>query len=338
VTSAVPATSGVSPRRLGPAAGLFVLAPLVGEFLLGNVPITWLWVLPLLALLYGGGALLIREVARRRGLGWPAIVCLGLAFGVVEEALVTRSLFNPNYLGLRLLDYGYLPALGIGAWWTVFVLGLHAVWSTTVPIALVESLAAKSRRAPWLGRLGLGVTAAAFVAGCVVIARAQAPAAFDGSAAQLAVSAVVAAVLVGVALIAGRSRGDDPAPPPAPRSAAPSPLLAGAAALGGGSGFMIMGTQVLDAVPAPVNVLGMLASLGLAGLAARSWSRRPGWSGRHRAAVLGGFLLSYAGHAFVQAPSVGNASPGVNLAGDVVFSAAALVLLAVAFAREGPMR
>jgi hypothetical protein len=34
------------------------------EFLLGNLPITWLWALLSLAPLYGGGALLIREATR----------------------------------------------------------------------------------------------------------------------------------------------------------------------------------------------------------------------------------------------------------------------------------
>ncbi|WP_432834180.1 hypothetical protein [Dactylosporangium sp. CA-092794] len=53
-------------RRIAPAAGLFFLAPLVAEFLLGNLPITMLFALVALAPMYGGGALLIRELARRR--------------------------------------------------------------------------------------------------------------------------------------------------------------------------------------------------------------------------------------------------------------------------------
>ncbi|HMQ54755.1 MAG TPA: hypothetical protein PKD98_21935, partial [Anaerolineae bacterium] len=154
--------------RLAPALGLFFLAPLIGEFLLGNLPITWLWVLLVLAPLYGGGALLIRETARRLKLGWPSIIVLGLTYAVIEEAFVTQTLFNPNYLGLRLLDYGYISSLGIGAWWTVFVLGIHTIWSTSVPIALVESLTPAARRTPWLGILGLVVTAVLFVIGCAL--------------------------------------------------------------------------------------------------------------------------------------------------------------------------
>jgi hypothetical protein len=38
-------------------------------------------------------------------------VLLGLIYAVIEEAFVTQSLFNPNYLGLRLLDYGYSTVL-----------------------------------------------------------------------------------------------------------------------------------------------------------------------------------------------------------------------------------
>lgn len=47
-------------RRGAPAVGLLLLAPLVGEFVLGNLRLDQLVVLPMLALLYGAGALLIR--------------------------------------------------------------------------------------------------------------------------------------------------------------------------------------------------------------------------------------------------------------------------------------
>ena len=60
-------------KRVWPAIGLFFLAPLVAEFLLGDLPINLLGALLVLAPLYGGGALLIREVVRRTGGGWPNI-------------------------------------------------------------------------------------------------------------------------------------------------------------------------------------------------------------------------------------------------------------------------
>src|SRR5690348_15573402 len=82
-------------RRVAPALGLFLLAPLVGEYLLGNVAISQLIALAFLAPLYGGGALLIREVARRTGRGWPMMVLLALAYGLLEAGMLDQSLFNP---------------------------------------------------------------------------------------------------------------------------------------------------------------------------------------------------------------------------------------------------
>jgi hypothetical protein len=82
-------------RRVLPAIALFLLAPLVAEYLLGNLPITWLFALVVLAPMYGGGALLMREAARRRGRGLGTVLVLGVAYGVLEEGLVTQSLFNP---------------------------------------------------------------------------------------------------------------------------------------------------------------------------------------------------------------------------------------------------
>lgn len=127
-------------RRVLPAIGLFFLSPLVAEYLLGDLPITGLAGLIVLAPLYGGGAVLIRELCRRRGWGWPSMIILALAYGVGEEGLLTQSLFNPDWGGRHLNAYGFIPGLGIGGPWTLFVLTLHMVWSIAVPIAFAELL------------------------------------------------------------------------------------------------------------------------------------------------------------------------------------------------------
>jgi hypothetical protein len=62
------------------------------EFLLGNLPITLLAGLVLLAPMYGGGALLIREITRRAGRGVPTMLLLGTAYGLLEEGIATQSL------------------------------------------------------------------------------------------------------------------------------------------------------------------------------------------------------------------------------------------------------
>lgn len=127
-----------------------VTAPLVAEFASGNLPVTYVWLLVIYAPLYGGAAVLIRDAGRRSARPWPVIFTLGLAYGVIEESFISFSLFNPDYADLRLLDFGWIPALGIGSWWTTFVVLLHAVWSICVPIALVEALAGDLADRPWL--------------------------------------------------------------------------------------------------------------------------------------------------------------------------------------------
>jgi len=155
-------------RRLAPVFALFFLAPLVAEFFLGDFPVVLLPLIVPLAAVYGGGALLIRELARRTGRGWPTMVVLALAFGVFQEGLLTQSLFNKDYAGQHLLDDGFIPALGIAIPWTIFVLTIHTVWSISTPIALVEESTRSRRTQPWLRTRGLIVTAALFLLGCVI--------------------------------------------------------------------------------------------------------------------------------------------------------------------------
>jgi hypothetical protein len=80
--------------------GLAFLAPLIGEYLLGNLSVRDLGALPLLALMYGGGALLIREVTRRAARGWGTVLVLGAAYGLVEAGIFDGSLFNPSFEGM----------------------------------------------------------------------------------------------------------------------------------------------------------------------------------------------------------------------------------------------
>ena len=127
-------------RSIPAAVTLFFLAPIVAEFLLGDFPATWLPLLIILAPMYGGGALLIRELTRRAGRGWPTILLLGVAYAIVEEAFTTQSLFNTHYLGMHLLTHAWIPSLGISAWWTLFMLNVHPFWSIGVSIALAEGL------------------------------------------------------------------------------------------------------------------------------------------------------------------------------------------------------
>ncbi|MGH3620775.1 MAG: hypothetical protein ACRDQ5_03170 [Sciscionella sp.] len=199
-------------RRIAPIIMLAFLSPFVAEFLLadqylsGPPSFAQLGSFVLFVPLYGFGAVTIRELTRRSGRGWPTMVLLALAFGVVEEGLLTQSLFNPNYLNAHLLDFGFIPALGISAPWTVYVLTLHTVWSICAPIAVVE--ACFGSREPWLGTVGQGVSTGVYVLGAVAtfgISYAMGSH-YLAPLPQLLASAVVAIALIIVAFTGFRPR------------------------------------------------------------------------------------------------------------------------------------
>jgi hypothetical protein len=310
-------------RRVAPAFVLFFLSPFVAEYLLGNISISAIVALIFLAPLYGGGAVAVREIARRCGRGWATIVLLALAYGLVEEGLVIQTLFNPNYLGLHLLAEAYIPSLGIGGWWTPFVLTLHTVWSISVPIAIVEALFADRRETPWLGKPGLGVAVFLLLVGGVLIrlgTQRQGP--FTASPAQLASAAVLVVLVVALAFRFKKGGGSRP-------GAAPNPWVVGVATFLLGLGFMSA-----HAVLHNWTVVGAYAAIyALAVLLLAWWSGRANWSPLHTLAAGGGAMLTYALTAFPQQPVVG-ATGTVDLIGNTVFAVIAVVLLVMAVKSE----
>lgn len=189
-------------RRATPAFVLFFLSPLIAEFLLGDLTLAQLPALVALAPLYGGGAILIRETLRRSGRSWPSFLFLALAFALVEEGIADQSLFNPDFLHLRLLDYGWIPALGTSLAWAIYVLGIHIGWSLAVPIGLTESAFATRRTEPWLGRMGLAMVALLYLVGLALVSNfSLRGTVFRASPLQLATSLILAAAAVAAAFL-----------------------------------------------------------------------------------------------------------------------------------------
>lgn len=313
-------------RRVLPAIVLFFLAPLISEFLLGDLPLTLLPALIVLAPMYGGGALLIREITRRTGRGWPTIILLGLLYAVFEEAFTTQTLFNPDYLHLHahLLQPAYVAALGMGAWWTFYVLTLHTVWSISTSIALTEGLFPDRGADPWLSRTGLRTTFLLLMVGAFVMTKLTIKGdPFVASKMQFAGSGIVC-VLIGIAAfrVPSRWKRDE-------AGKVPSPWLAGIFGLAVSTAFML--------VPPGWSWGAVGAYLGLYAVALAvilAWSRPANWDGRHTLALAAGTALTYAWHGFPQRCVV-PVSQTVDLVGNIVFSLGAVFVIWMAARRTG---
>jgi hypothetical protein len=319
-------------RRLAPALLLLVLAPFVAEFLLGDFSVRNLALLLVLLPQYGGGALLIREVARRTHRGWAAIVLLAVAYALVEEGFTTQSLFNPNYVGQHLLAYGYVPALGTSPVWTVYVLSIHVVWSVSTPILIAEGIAGTRRTTPWLGRLGLGVVGALFLLGCATTTLFTLNMDhFVASVPQFVATGVlvIAAVAAAFAVPAGtRQRSGTP----------PPPWLVGAAVLVLASAFQLaLFTLPGLGAPAAITLLAMLACEAAGAALIVTWSRLESWGPSHLLGIAAGAALTYSWlslAAFLRGKThLGAAVGAVEIAGQVVEVLLVLGLIAWAARR-----
>lgn len=160
-------------QRVAAVAAVVMAAPVCAEFLVAYLEITGDLVASVFAVaffvpLYGGAALLIREVSVRTGRGWPGRLLLAAAFGVAMTALIDLSLWMPNRPEIEFWDdlqsTTFMAGLGFSAYAAlVWVLG-HVLMSVATPLALVESFAPALRPKPWLGPLGLVLWTVAFVA------------------------------------------------------------------------------------------------------------------------------------------------------------------------------
>jgi hypothetical protein len=156
--------------RLAPWVLLFLLAPAIGELLSGSSPPAEFFSpfgLTVLCLLYGGGAILVRELALRWEGGWRTVVLLGVAYAVIEEGLMVKSWFDPNWMDLGPLGT-YGRAFGVNWVWAAGLTLYHTVYSIGIPILLTPLIFAERRNTPWLRRRGLVILGVLFIADVVV--------------------------------------------------------------------------------------------------------------------------------------------------------------------------
>ncbi len=140
-----------------PWLALLLLAPAMGELLSGSSPPAEFFQpfgFTIMVALYGCGALVCRELKVRWRKGVGTLVLLGCGYGVLEEALMVASFYNPAWMDLGVLA-GFGRLWGVNWVWAVELTIYHALFSVVTPVLLVE-LAYPSRKSePWLtdGRL-----------------------------------------------------------------------------------------------------------------------------------------------------------------------------------------
>lgn len=308
-----------------PVLGLFLLAPWMAEFSWGGLGLADVIVAVIfLGPLYGCAAILVREIARRTGRGWPTMLLLGAAFGVLQCGVVDQSVFNPRYMHYDFQHPAHVPGLGVSALYLLsFVVG-HAVVSIGAPIALVETCSRRRGATPWLGTVGLVLVAAAWVLASVlnhVDVRHHDGHGFQAAPWQTGVALAIMLLLVALALT--RTRGTALAPTDGP---VPSPWALGPAAF---LGYLLwlpheswFGVAIaVVAVPAAAVVL-------------TRWSRRRGWGPRHRYAVAAGVVMVGPVEALTTSPYA-SVSARTELLND---SLAVIIALAVVLASGWALR
>lgn len=314
-------------RRLAPALALLVLSPVCAEYLIGYDQIIghpWELIsgLLLLAPLYGTVAVIIREVTRRTGRGWPTILLLSMAFGVVEAGLIDQSLFNPHSFSDASWAEGRLPtlipALGISVHNVLGFVGGHVIWSFAAPIVVIESCVPQLADRPWLRRGGMTAMVALYALAVVIFFHEHTKK-FMASPAQLGIAATVALTLAVTAFVLPRRRATVP-------GRVPPPWLAG-----GGAVVLLATHQLVPPSWSGTAVDGAVLVLG--GGLLLYWSRRERWGRLHALMVGGAALVVNAGLSFAVEPLGAPTSHVAKYGANVVLMLAVVALLAWAFRR-----
>jgi hypothetical protein len=292
-------------NRLGPGLTLYLLSGILAELCSGSMPplmyLGWGWSA---TLMYGGGVVLIRELALRWGKGWPTVVALGIAYGIAEEGIAVRTFFDPTSAAHEPgVTYGW--AGGVNWVFAAHLSLYHAIISIAIPILLVSMAYPERRGQPWVSGRWLRLTTAGFLAIFGVwLLGYQRP--VQGG--YLIASLVAIAAIVTVARHLPTRLPVPAAGTPPMRPAAGTPPMrpaAGTPPMRPAAGpwrvaLIVFATTVwvfaMDwlqglGTPFPVAMLGIAVLPGAVGLWLARTSERPGWSDRQRFAVVAGVLF-----------------------------------------------
>jgi len=313
--------------RVAPGLTLMVLAPLIAELLPGATRLSSAFVFPIEVVIWGGGALVARELACRRSLGWVGLVALALALSMAEECLIQQTSFAP--LVVKIQGVEYARAFGVNYVYLLWALLYESLFVVVIPVGLAHLLFACRARDPWLSRAGAVIIALLFMPACFAawygwnqIARVKvfhlAPYYLPT---HLAVAGVVAiALLIGTALVVGpkwSARFAKPLPPPHPALlfllAATVPVAIFA--------LEVLAFGIAPTVP-PAAAVALAAIIAAALLLVPRCRAAPTWRVGHEFAALYGATLANFAVTFV-----GFGNNPLDLYGKIVLDVVATLLL-----------
>ncbi len=153
-------------KRIAPALTLLLLAPFVAEVLSGATRISFLFAYVPEVMVWGCGALIIREVVLRWRGGWTSILLLGLALSVAEEFIIQQTSIAPlPWLGTA---HAYGRIWGVNWVYFLYMLGYESVWVVLVPVQLTQLIFRERRGERWLRTPGLVISAVVFLLGSFI--------------------------------------------------------------------------------------------------------------------------------------------------------------------------
>jgi hypothetical protein len=291
--------AGPAPRYRNRRAALtlLVLGPVVAELAFGSTPLHLAFLLVLWLPIYGAGVLLIREAVVRSGGGWASILLLGVAYELVEDGIGLQALSSPHLY--HAADWGP-RLLGLNTTYWELNVAYHVVFSVAIPILLVGLIFPSGRGRPYLGRLGLAVTAAVMLLG-VAILRLTVP--FSQDPGYTAPATVLIGCVVAVVVIAAVALWVLPRRAVRPRDDEPVPSLTALGLLGASATiafitllFVFTGAHrpglVRDGwVLGPMAVAAAIA--GGVALLVRRWSGSRRWGDAQMLWLAGGALIAH---------------------------------------------
>ncbi|WP_229053023.1 hypothetical protein [Aeromicrobium sp. Leaf350] len=306
--------------RWAPVAIVLVAAPWFAEMSWGGYPFTDIpAILLFLAPMYGGAALLIREIARRSGRGWPTILLLAAAFGVLQAGLVDQSLFNPAYDRFDFQHPAHVDGIDVSLYYLLAFTAGHVVASIAAPIMVAETWSRHGSE-PWLTRRTTWVFAGLYALATLVNhlgVKEEAGNGFQARPVQSLVALVTVAALVTAAL-RWRSRRSTERRVPPPWVLVLWGFLAYLLYLPGeSSSALVVGICVAAAT---------IAAIG-------TWSRSTRWTDRHTLALVLGSILVGVVMPFWSEPYDDQVGAGAELVADVVAAAICLAIVAVTVVR-----